>query len=263
MAKKSNKEVLNYQLQRLHLVSAIIFGFLGLAVWFLMKPTSYPFVVSHATSDELASQSTTVFAPAIHHIIDIDMRWPAAALMVVGLVTAILALTHWRKQYVKQMGNRLSPLTWVSMGGIMPALMFEIIAIFSGGQDILYLKMIAGLVLLSGILGYMAERENMRVRRPQWINFWLVFASGALAWFALATMIVSTSLFGMVRLPWFVYALMVVLTVASLSAVTNLWFELKAKNWAKDFNTVERNYLLINLLAKASFVLIMVLGLKK
>lgn len=251
------------QIQRLHIVTAVIFTGLAVAAWFLMKPTSYPFVISHATKDELASQSTTVFAPAIHHIIDIDMRWAAVALMLIGVITALLALTYWRNEYTKQLNNRLSPLTWVSMGGILPALMFEIIAIFSGGQDVLYLKMMAALILLTGILGYMAERENRGARRPQWLNFWLLFGVGAVAWLALFIMMVGTSVYGMVRLPWFVYAMMGVLTVASLSAVTNLWYELKNKSWAKDFTVVERNYLIINLLAKGIFVTLLIIGLKK
>lgn len=257
------KGKLSQPLQRLHIASAVIFAGLGVAAWLMMKPTSYPFVVSHATKDELASQKTTVFAPAVHHLIDIDMRWAVVAMMAIGVVTALLALTYWQKEYVKQMEKRLSPLTWISMGGILPALMFEIIAIFSGGQDILYLKLMAGLILLTGILGYMAERENRGARRPQWFNFWLLFAVGALAWVALFTMLVATPVYGMVRLQWFVYALMALLTVASLSAVTNLWFELKAKNWAKDFNTVERNYLIINLVAKGAFALLIIVGLKK
>lgn len=251
------------QLQRLHVMTAVIFAGLALAAAFLMKPTSYPFVVSHATKDELASASSTVFAPAVHHLIDVDMRWAVVVLMLLGAITAVLALTYWKKPYAEQLRNRLSPLTWVSMGGILPALMFEIIAILSGGQDVLYLKLMAGLIVLSGIFGYLAERENRGTRRPQWLNFWLLFASGALAWLALATMMVTTSIYGLVRLPWFVYVLMAVLTVASLSAVTNLWFEFKNKAWARDFDKVERNYLLINLLAKGSFALLLIIGLKK
>jgi hypothetical protein len=149
------------------------------------------------------------------------------------------------------------------MGGILPALMVEMIAIFSGGQDVLYLKSMVGLILLTGLLGYMAERENRGARRAQWLNFWLLFATGALVWFVLAIMLAGTWVYGMIRLPWFVYALFGVLTAASLMAVANLWYELKKKGWAKNFNVVERNYLLINLLAKASFALILIIGLKK
>jgi len=259
----ATKGQLKQQIQRLHVATAVVFAALAVAAGVMMKATSYPFVVSHETKDELASQTSTVFAPAVHHIIDIDMRWALIALMVVGVITAVLALTYWQKEYAKQIDKRLSPLTWISMGGIMPALMFEIIAIFSGGQDVLYLKLIAAMILLTGILGYMAERENRGARRPQWINFWLLFAVGAIAWVALFTMIVATQVYGMVRLPWFVYASMGLLTVASISAVTNLWYELRAKGWAKDFNVVERNYLVINLLAKGIFVLLIILGLKK
>lgn len=228
-----------------------------------MKPTSYPFVIGHATRDELASSNSTVFAPAVHHLVDIDMRWAVIVLMLLGLVTSFLALTHWRSGYVKQLENRLSPLTWISMGGILPALMFEIIAILSSAQDILYLKLMAGMIVLTGILGYLTERENRGVRRPQWLNFWLLFAVGALAWLALAAMMVATSLWGMVRLPWFAYGVFGVLTAASLAAVTNLWYELQNKKWARDFNKVERNYLLINLLAKGGFALVLIIGLMK
>ena len=114
----ATKGQLKQQIQRLHVATAVVFAALAVAAGVMMKATSYPFVVSHETKDELASQTSTVFAPAVHHIIDIDMRWALIALMVVGVITAVLALTYWQKEYAKQIDKRLSPLTWISMGGI-------------------------------------------------------------------------------------------------------------------------------------------------
>ena len=260
MAKRGE---LDPQLQRLHVISAVVFAILTLGVWFLMKPTSLPLVVGHATKDELASQSTTVFAPAIHHLMDIDMRYALTALLVLAFVTSLLALTSWRKQYVQQLDSRLSPLTWISLGGILPALMVEIIAMFCGGQDVLFLKALVGLILLSGIFGWLAERENKGARRPQWLNFWLLVASGGAAWLVLLAMLLATSLYGMVRLPWFVYGLFLVFSTASLAALINLTYDLKKLKGAKKFAVVERNYLVINIFSKGLFALVLIIGLKK
>ncbi len=251
------------QLQRLHIATAVVFTGLAVAAGVFMKAASYPLVIAHATRDELASQSTTVFAPAIHHIIDIDMRVAVIVLLGLGIITALLASSYWRKPYEKQLATRQSPLTWLSLGAILPALMVEIVAMLNGVQDVFFLKALAGLTIVAGILCYLAERQNRGGRQPKWLHFWLAFTVAAVAWFMLAVMYIATPVYGMVRLPGFVYGLFAVLTVASLAAFVNLWYELKGKGWAKDFNIVERNYLVINLLAKGSFALLLIIGLKK
>lgn len=251
------------RLRWLHLLSAGIFAVLAAAAGIFMKATSYPLVVGHATKDELASQNHTVFAPAVHALMSVDIRVVVIIILGLALITSLLAAVYWRKAYESGLQKRLSPLTWISLGGIVPAVMFETLALISGATDVLVLKVLAGVVILSAILCYMAERENKGARKPQWVNFYLAVAIFAVLGVFITARLIFTSVYGLVRLPWYVYGIYVVLAVISILSFVNLWAEITKRGKNKDFMVVERNYLLINLASKALFTLILIVGLKK
>ncbi len=248
------------QLVRLHWASLVVYIGLIVATVLLMAPASQQLRVTHLAADQLASQTTTVFTPATHWLIDLSVR--LALLVVLGLSAVASLLSLWFKgAYRNWLGQRVSPLTWIALGGVVPGLMVEIAALLSGVQDLFVLKLIVGVTILSGLLGWVAQRSQAGRRRPDWLSFWLSVAAGALPWLIIAASAIATTLYGLIRLPWYVYGLYVVLIVASVAALLNLRAELKAKS--TDTTYSERNYLMISLLAKTSFALVLIAGFAK
>jgi hypothetical protein len=120
-----------------------------------------------------------------------------------------------------------------------------------------------GVIATTTALGWLAEQQNAKVRRPVWGAFVISLFTGCLPWLLIGTAKTSTLLFGDVRSPWYVYALCIsTLAGFTLLAANQFHQHRRYRNWA-NYLFVERNYALINLAIKLAFAGIMIVGLSK
>ena len=63
------------QLRQLNIASVVLALLLAVAAGLLMNGASYQLFTGLLTKNELASRTTTVFAPAIHPVLDLELRW--------------------------------------------------------------------------------------------------------------------------------------------------------------------------------------------
>lgn len=247
----------------LHLVSVLVFGALAAAAVFLMRSVQYPISVGYLGRDELASQSTAVFTGAWQPVFDLDIRWALVALLVLSAVVPLMYLTRLKGRYSQWTKDKVITLRWIDMGvtlGIMTAL----VALLSGINDLATLKIVAGLMLVTAALGWIAEKQNTGVsKQPALGAFRVSVLSGLLPWLLIAFYAVSTLIFGMIRAPWYVYALYAVVLGGALLLCLNQSRYLKRfKQWS-DYLVVERNYLVLNLAVKALFAIVLIVGLQR
>jgi hypothetical protein len=263
-SKPAVQRVVDYigQLRNLHLASVLAYAVFAILSWVLMTDTSSPVSIGYLAKDELASRTTTVFAPAVQNIFDIEYRWALLVILVLSIVLPLLYITRLRKRYEVAVAGRVLLWRWIDLA-VTGALMVETIALLSGISDLPTLKLIAGLTAIGFLLGWLAERQNDRDGRPVWGAYALGVLAGLLPWALIATYAVATWTYGLVRYPWYTYALMgAVFAGFVLLALNQLQQHRRKGKWGNSL-FVERNYVVANLLTKTAFAVILILGLQR
>lgn len=211
------------------------------------------------TKDELLSKTSAVFVPAVRGVFDVELRWVVVVIMALSAVTPLLVLTRLKNYYANNLKNRSNLLRWLE-SAVVTALIVETIALISGVNDVMTLKLIAGLILTAAAFGYVAERGNLGAAKPSWTTTYLGVFAGVLPLLLIAAAAVGTILYGDVRAPWYVYTLYAT-TAAGLGAL--LFTHTRLLRGLLGYEEAERNYLQINLFMRLAFGLVLVLGLLK
>ncbi len=250
-------------LMQLNLIMAVLSVGLAVMAGLFMNQRSYQLFTGLLTRDELASKASTVFVPAIHSIYDIELRWAVVSIMVLSAILPLLFATRLRRRYQASLVNRVHLWRWIDMA-VIGALMVETVALISGVQDLMTLKLVGGLVVVSGVLAWMAEKQNAAADASSGKGTYVLsIVTGALPWLLIGMYAVATPLYGMVRSSWFVYALYGTLLAGFVATAINLGNQLRAKGRMANYEVAERNYQLINILVRAAFAIILITGLIK
>ena len=257
-AKKSSDRSLA-QLFQLNVFSAFLsVALAGVAGWFIGS-TSYQIFTSLITKDELASKDLTVFVPAIHALYDVPIRWYVVGVLLVSALIPVLAATKLRRQYESAVKSKVNMWRWLEMA-VVGSLIMTGVALINGVQDIMTLKLVGIMILVTCALGWFAEKQNAGATKPVWSNYVLSIFTGMVPWLVIAGYIVGTLVFGMVRSPWYVYALTGTTLIGFLGYAFNQMRQIKL---LQDYTTTERNNLQIGIFVKVAFAIILIIGLQK
>ncbi len=249
------------QLRMLTVLTALVSVAGAVAAGLLMNNTSYQFVTGFLTRDELASKTVTVFAPAVHVLAEVELRWIVVFIMTLSAIVPLLILTRLKNRYQENLRQRVNLLRWIDMA-VVSALIVETIALLSGVNDVMTLKLVGGLVAITCLLDWLSEKHHARQSTTGRGVFILSVVTGTLPWLLIAVYAVATPVYGMVRLPWFVYALYAATGIGFIGYCLNNWRYLKAGTGA-DYEKTERNYLQLGLFVKLAFAVILIVGLQK
>ncbi len=249
------------RLRALHMISAGLFALIALAVGYFMKDTTFNLWLTHITRDDLASRGVTVFAPAVHSIYDLNLRWVTVGLLVFSAILPLLWASRWKRQYTVNLEAEAMPQRWADLA-VTSAVMVSVVAILSGYHDVMTLKLLGGLMVVTCLLGWLADKQNRKAVKPDWSAYAISVVTGVLPWLLIAVSAVTTYMFGLVRSPWYVYALYAVTLLGFGALAFNQRQHYRRANQWK-YEVVERNYVLINLAVKAAFALVLLAGLRR
>lgn len=260
-AAKIDRSVTLQKIYKFNLFSAVAYlAFAVLSVIFVSKE-SVNMVLTHATKDELASTSGSVLGPAYRTIATVEVRYLLAVIFVISAIFALLLATRLRKSYEDGVKSSVSGLRWVFMG-ITLALTLEVASILGGVEDIMTLKLIAGLILTTTILAWMAERAN-KGSKKQYAAFGLSLFTGVIAWLPLIGSLVGTTLYGIESFGWYVYALSGFLLVGFISIALSQYKHVRNGVSAKGYLQLEGKYLSADFIIKLGLFGIILTALYK
>ncbi|HSX24260.1 MAG TPA: heliorhodopsin HeR [Candidatus Saccharimonadales bacterium] len=254
-----DKKTVQTGLSSLNTLSIIMALALAGVAGFFMNHTSYQLFTGLLTKDELASKTTTVFVPAVHAVYDLELRWALVAILILSAIVPLLYLTRLKRQYADTLKSKVNLMRWIDMA-VISALMVEVIALVSGVQDIATLKLIGVFIGVTCVLGWLSDRQNATGTKPVWTTYVVSLVTGALPWLLIATYAGGTLLWGMVRSPWWVYALYGTTVVSFIGYIMNQMRHIKRR---QAYEVTERNALQISLFAKIAFAVILIVGLYK
>lgn len=259
--KSKSTELTTKTLRKLNVVKALVFAGLAVAAGFLMNSATYALSVGHAAKDQLISLTggQTVFVPARTVLMDVELRWVVVITMAIAALMSLLAATRLRRRYEASVLAGVSAMRWVGWG-ITTALMVATIALISGVSDLWVLKTITGLMFVTCVLAWIVEKRLVQAGRPVWSEFIVSLFAGVLPWLIIFGYAISTWVWGLVRYPWYVYALYAS-TIIGFTLLTVNQYK-RVSGW-KNALVIDRNYLLIGLVTKAAFAIILILGFQK
>lgn len=264
VAAKVSTKALVYQSQLIQKAALILFALLAAVAFVYMTNDTRSFSLSYMVRDQVASQlqNLTVFAPAARTLAEVPVKWLLITLLAVSALFPILNLTVWKDKYETGAATGINLYRWIETG-VTTGLMVEIAALLSGVSDIAVLKLLVGLVLLWALLGWLADRQNAAAGLAQRSAFYLSLFAGVLPFILIGMTAGATLLYGMIRSPWYVYALYAVLLLGFTDVVINQLFRYRRRSQWADAGFVERNYTLVGLITKVLFAGVLILGFLK
>ncbi len=243
-------------LRGLHLITAGLLVLLALAAGYFMDNTSYQLTIGHIAKDELTSTTEAVLVPAVQAVYDVELRWLVIATLVVSAILPILYLTKLTNRYSAYLKEtRMLPLRWIDFA-VTGALIVETTALVNGASDLPTLKLLAGLVIATALIGLIAERQNNEVATPVRSAYLTSLFTGLLPLLFIAVYMTATAVYGTTQLPWYAYALFAVVLFQYVAWMRNMRMHLRGANNL----IIERNYLAISLLTKAAFAIVLIAG---
>lgn len=256
---KTARSAKNINLSRVNVLSALIFASAAVAAGFLMGRASYEVTVNYLTAD--AVNQTVV--PAYRHLKEIDLRWLLVAVLALSAVGPLMHITRMKQTYADAVKSKVMPWRWLEWS-VITLLVTNLVALLAGYQDLATLKLLGIVVLVIGLLSWCAERStnqgDTKAARVSHLVA-LVLAAGVVV--LIGASLLATYVYGQVRAPWYVYAAFGVLAANLALNSINQYKQVRAKNAWKNYQVVERNYLVINLVSKVALAAVLIVGLSK
>ncbi len=247
-------------LKNLSLFSVVISLVLAGVAGALMSTRSYEIVSGLQVKNELVSGAVAPFAPAVHHVYDLQIRYAVIAILVLSAIVPLVHLTLKKDRYAAALKTKVNPVRWIDTA-IISALMLEIVAVLSGINEFMTIKLLAGFMLIAATLAWIAEKRNTQASRPVKSEMVVGIFASIMPWVIIGSYAIGTYAYGLVRSPWYVYALYAALIAGSAGYCWNL------KRWVKgkttNYEVAERNYLAIGIATKVAFAVILIVGLQK
>jgi len=259
--KTSVKRVLSLQtLYKLNLVSAAVNLALAFAAKFALLPNTTDVTLSFVTKDQLASAQGTVLGGAYEVLATIELRYILTFIFAVSAIGSLLLASRLRGKYEAAVSNETSGLRWLLIG-VTSAMLLEFVTILSGINDVMTLKLVAALVLVTALLGWISERENKGATTKRWFPFVISIFTGVLAWMPLIGSFAGTSIYGLERFGWHVYAVAGVLLAGFIAFAANQYMQIQGQKRSSNYVFVERNYLAIDILTKVAVGAVILIAL--
>jgi len=259
--KKAKKQLSLNSLRKLQLAKAFILTALAVTAGFVMTSASYALTIGYMAKDELISvtDGKTAFVSGSQSILDIQVKWLLVAILGISALMALLTATKMRKKYEAQINGHVSSMRWVA-AAITTALIVESVALLSGVSDMFVLKLVGGLIVVTSILAWTVEKRLKQAGRPVWTEYVASLITGTMPWILIGSYAVATWVYGLVRYPWFVYALMLTTVVSCSLIAVNQYKHLMG--W-KNYLVIERNYQYILFASQVAFAVILILGFQR
>ncbi len=248
------------RLRSLHISKAVIYLLgAGLILGFV-KAVEATVTLGIVARDEFASQQNTVLTPAHEVLYNIDPRYVLVTSLGLAALGSILLATKLRNRYEATLSGRTSGFRWVILG-VSAALTLTFVNMLAGVHDMATLKLAGGLIFLTTMLSWLAERDNIGAVKPKWLAYIVALFAGALALLPLIGSLIGTTLFSEERFGWHVYALAAVMIIGFIGFALTQYRSLR-RGPADVYLETEERYLRIDMLTKFAIVLIVLLALK-
>lgn len=237
-----------------HLTTVMTSIFFAILTVFFVGSAGSQLLLNAQARDTFANADSVVLGSASEALFNLEYKYLLIAMLAVSAVGALLLATKLRARYETTVGAGISGFRWIIMG-LTAGLTLQLVSFIGGVQDVMTLKVIAGLIVATVVLGWLSDRENATSKNPKWLAFVASLYTGALAWFPLLGSLMGTTVYGGERFGWHVYALAAVVLAGFTGYALTQYSSIKNKN-KYEYTVFEQRYLRIDQITKLLVVVI-------
>ncbi|HUD06535.1 MAG TPA: hypothetical protein VMR34_01485 [Candidatus Saccharimonadales bacterium] len=246
----------------IYVASLLIFIALGVVAILWSGRADFQITSSYLTSNDLASQTTTVFAPASRVLWAIQYRQVLIVMIVLALFLPVSFIRYKLNPGLSILAENYRK--WRSADkAICSAIAVFLAAELTGLQD--FFSLIVVVLSVLGIYGLVYLAESRAQSEPGLS----LFAQTIVRWFFvlpyLAIILVAggTWFFGMIRSPWYVYVLDVLALVYVSLGICTVEHRPAKKIGPINIKAGTVGFTLIDQLVKATFIFILIFAIHK
>lgn len=242
-------------LQRWNVWLAVLFGAQAVAILLLGVAHKLPITLQYVAPDPLSDNH---LVSASHQLFEINLVQLVAAVLLVAAAAHVLAATLYRRLYEQELGRGISRLRWVEYA-VTSGLTLVILALVGGIYDLASLLMILALAVIAQGLHLFISLQP-RPREPSWALWRMACAATIVPWLVLGLYIFGTHVFGMSRLPMYVYWLYGSIALLFVGVTLNHDYQFTQHGRWMDYLYGEKVYLGLSLATKAALAWILFAG---
>lgn len=236
-------------LQRWNVWLAVIFIVEAAAILLLSNPHSFGVTTQYLANNPLMEGH--VLVAASRRLFDLNIGYLVALLLLVSAAEYALVASLYRKQYESEIVRGINRLRWIQEA-IVPSILFVTVALLVGIYDLSTLLMIAVLSTVLHLLASYIELKNAGKKTAHWAVGRTAALTGITPFIVLAVYTVSTSVYGSVHLPAYVYGVLGTLLLMFAVFTTNYILQRRGQGRWADYLFGERIYMIINIIAKSA-----------
>lgn len=248
------------KIRSLHITGFITYVVLAVLTILLAGKAATEVFLSFQARDEFMPGDSVILGSAQEVLFSVEYRYILGAVLIIGgLGSLLLASKFWRR-YESTVKAGVSGLRWI-LFGISGALLLEMASLMVGVQDLMTLKVIAGLFLAGSVLAWLGERENLGSKSPKKVAFYGSAFAFVFSLMPLIGGILGTLLFTTERYGWHVYAFSALMLVSILALIVLQASAIKNKS-RLEYVVFEQRYIRLDQLTKFLAVLIFFAAIK-
>ena len=225
--------------KKLNLAAGILLAGQGLAVLLFSGASAVPLYISFLTSDSLQAklQGMPVTAPAIHEVMQVQVVYLVAAMLLLSAALYVLTATVWRSRYERWLKAGWQPVKWV-IATLATGCILAILALLAGLQTLEDIKFIALSAVIAGLLGLALELRAAQRRGLPMLSDWLSLAAAlvaaALPWLMIIFAMIGTNLFGSLPVPGYLWWLVGTVFIGMVLFICNAHLRyMRIGKWAE------------------------------
>jgi Heliorhodopsin len=242
------------RLRSMHIVNFFVLSLFAVLVGVWAKMTSVAVNLPIMTRDQFAGENTVVLTPAHEMLYSIRPSYVLVVALALAALSSLLLATKLRSRYEVAVSARVSGFRWV-VTALSASAMLAYVYLLTGLTNVWVLKFGMGMIMVTALLGWISERENIGARAPRWFAYVISLFTGTAAWLPVLGTLVGTSLYGGERFSWVVYGVALATLLGFTGFALNQWRSMREAGRQKDYTYIEATYFQIDLFAKFAVVL--------
>lgn len=241
-------------LNRLNIFLGLALLVEAVAIVVLARTVNLPIVTNYLGTDALGSQAAgyTVWAPALKHLVDVNLAYIVALCVGVAGVFRLCVATKYRKTYeadLKQGINKSKRLEYIIGGGLL----LLVLALVNGVYDLSSLIMLFALAEIFGLFAMIVDRDKSVVVKQPRVAGKLNLLAALVPWLVLAIYLFGAQLYSDRSLPAYIYFLDGSIFFIAFIMSTIPVMQMRGKGKFADYLYAERAFLLLNFVLVSAF----------
>lgn len=224
----------------MRLLAGLVALALAVFAYLYMSNSTADIAVDYAVADTVASRDGGVLVSASQILFSVQVKWTLIALLAVTAVFSVVYATKLKARYSAYVAYGANKLRWIETGIIL-GLTGELIALVSGVQSFLMLKVIFGTSLVYAFIAWLVERYHVALQTTKALYIASLLV-GLIPVLAIASFGFDSMYYGELTFAWYVYVAHIAYVLAYLFIFRTQLLQIKGIQRFRSTAVIDKRY---------------------